>query len=360
MNRQPVSVLAFLILWGLWSTALGVSFDCSKAGTEVERRICAAPALSKLDSDVAAAYRAALSGAGDAERTRAIRAAQVGWVKSRNACSDDLCIEVMYRTRLASLAPATASAERHSEFGRFLLTYGVGRKVCEAYLVRLNRTEYQGHPPQCDRPESNAAPGFAGLQREQLTLGQLRQMWGPVYSFIYSGVPSPRPQDSGRPLEGDAKNWPAFRYVKPVDIDNDGTPDPVIVWRSGACAQSGPVQQWHYWESIPIVLNSSGDGPDVERTRNFFGHPLGSYRLPSGKALNGFRPISKRIGIFEYEGQFYFDAFFDVWGDFRGSRRNDPSLAREDPEIANRLGVFLRQGATTTQVCEYWLEETRP
>ena len=217
-----------------------------------------------------------------------------------------------------------------------------------------------GAPPQCDRPESNVAPGFAVLQREQLTLAQLRHIWGPVYSFIYTGVPTSRPQDSGRPLEGDAKNWPAFRYVKPVDIENDGTPDPVIAWRSGACAQSGPVQQWHYWDSIPIVLNASGDGPDVERTNSLFGHPSGGYRLPSGKALKGFRPIGRRMGMFEYEGKFYFDTFFDVWGDLNGGRRNDPSLAKEDSEIANRLGVFLRQGATTTQVCEYWFEETRP
>ena len=37
----------------------GASFDCLKASNEIERKICANPALSLLDDELASAYRAA-------------------------------------------------------------------------------------------------------------------------------------------------------------------------------------------------------------------------------------------------------------------------------------------------------------
>jgi hypothetical protein len=70
-----------------------------------------------------------------------------------------------------------------------------------------------------------------------------------------------------------------------------------------------------------------------------------------------FRPIGKNMGIFQFERIFYLDTFFDPWGDFQGRRRNDPSVSRDDPEIQNRLAVFLRRGDETRQVCEYWFED---
>jgi hypothetical protein len=265
----------------------------------------------------------------------------------------------MYRTRLAALSPLLGKTEvaDGSEYGRFWLTFGQGTKVCEAYLERLNRSEYQQHP-KCDRPESNAVPGFSILERQSLTVEELQRIWGPVYSYLHTGKPSPRPQDRGRPTESDRKYWPVFRYANPVDVDNDGAADPLVMWRSGNCSRSGPINQWHFWETIPIVLSTAMDGPDVERTRDLVGHRVGGYKLPSGKIANGFRPIGRYMGIFKYEGHYYLDTFFDGWGDFQGSRRNDPGLALEDPEIGNRLAVFLRRGKETRQVCEYWLDDS--
>lgn len=110
------------------------------------------------------------------------------------------------------------------------------------------------------------------------------------------------------------------------------------------------------------MLNAVGDGPDVERTRQLFGHPLGGYRLSSGKMASEFRPIGRHIGIFEFEGKYYMDTFFDTWGDFNGNLRDAPSpgqlLPAKEPEIANSLAVFLRRGNETRQVCEYWFEDS--
>jgi uncharacterized protein len=43
------------------SAAIAASFDCGKASRPIEKTICADPALSKADEDMAAAYRAALA-----------------------------------------------------------------------------------------------------------------------------------------------------------------------------------------------------------------------------------------------------------------------------------------------------------
>ena len=39
--------------------AVGPSFDCKRATTRIERLICASPELSRLDSEVAAAFKQA-------------------------------------------------------------------------------------------------------------------------------------------------------------------------------------------------------------------------------------------------------------------------------------------------------------
>lgn len=71
--------------------ATGPSFDCGRAGTAVERTICADTRLSRLDRDVAQAYAAALARGGD---RNAVRADQKRWLGLRNDCGNDRrCID---------------------------------------------------------------------------------------------------------------------------------------------------------------------------------------------------------------------------------------------------------------------------
>ena len=375
-----------LMLAATSASASAASFDCKKAKTQVEKAICEDPRLSKLDEELAVTYRDAMS---KAERTEKIklRKGQTDWLKARNACKDKLCIEVMYRTRNAMLAMATSAQEAASAdlpsaspYGKFWLTYGEGVKVCEAYLDRLNHSSYEYHP-RCDRPEEAGGSGFQALNRVKLGAEEIQPFWASVRSFIMNGDPDlwKRADASDRklgrkPAYGDRENQlrvvreemsqlSVFRFEPPIDIDNDGLADPIIIWRSGSCRRFGPVDEMHYWESIAIVLNSAGNGPDVERTRQLFGHPSGAYKI-AGHPRDEFRPIGKRLGIFNVEGTYYMDTFFDDWGDFHDGRRNAPELSHsnparhsDDPEIANRLGVFLRRNAETSQMCEYWFEE---
>jgi len=81
-----------LAVWtglALCAPAHAASFDCTKAGTAIEKMICGDDALSKLDEDLNAAYKTALQ---DTQHAEATRQAQKQWLKTRNACQDNACV----------------------------------------------------------------------------------------------------------------------------------------------------------------------------------------------------------------------------------------------------------------------------
>lgn len=77
--------------------AQAASFDCAKAGTKVEKMICADAELSKLDDELNVAYKAALQ---DEKQADAIKQAQKQWMKERINCSDVNCVKRAYKNRL--------------------------------------------------------------------------------------------------------------------------------------------------------------------------------------------------------------------------------------------------------------------
>ena len=330
--KQATLVGLLLVTTGS-GLAFAASFDCKKAKTKVEKTICADLRLSELDEELAAAFRDALRDARQPEKAE-LRKKQTAWLKARNGCKDKLCTEVMYRTRLAILAavvtrrkPEDAEVPPATSFGRFWLTYGVGVEVCEAYLERLNRSSYEHHP-RCDRSENIGSARFQPLGRTRLSVEEIQPFWPSVHTFLASG----QVQDWKRgdeelrrlglaPRFGSVKEQletlrsestlAVFRFKRPVDINNDAVPDRIMIWRTGSCGRFGALDEMRYWQSIPLVLNAAGDGPDVERTRELFGHPSGGYQLSSGGMATEFRPIGKSMGIFQFDGTYYMDTFFD-------------------------------------------------
>jgi hypothetical protein len=78
------------------------SFACAKARSAVEQAICSSATLAGYDRSVAAAYRRALSLAGD--ESADVRQEQTRWLASRNACgSDAACLAKSMRERTAQL-----------------------------------------------------------------------------------------------------------------------------------------------------------------------------------------------------------------------------------------------------------------
>lgn len=98
--------------------AQGPTFNCAKAQGEVEKQICANPALAALDRQLDAAYKAASAKAKGAP-AQTLKAMQRGWVKGRNECwkatqqtwitaswtvdTVPACIEAQYRVRISEL-----------------------------------------------------------------------------------------------------------------------------------------------------------------------------------------------------------------------------------------------------------------
>lgn len=185
MKRLLLIVLGWLML----SFAVhAASFDCGKATTKVERLICANTTLSKLDEELAAAYKTALQ---DEKQADAIRQTQKQWMKGRNGCADAACVKRTYEVRLQRLS-SSISAHQSSDngeatkqkvspqtgkplyghcvdvgiagscdTGKFAKT-GKGYAVCETYLKYLNTLK---GTPKCEAP---VPPGFKHPDWEEL------------------------------------------------------------------------------------------------------------------------------------------------------------------------------------------------
>lgn len=81
-GMKAIAVFLLVAAGIAWPGGAGAaSFDCGKAATPVEKKICADPALSKADEELAAAYRAALAVTLD---PASLRREQREWLQSRD------------------------------------------------------------------------------------------------------------------------------------------------------------------------------------------------------------------------------------------------------------------------------------
>ena len=87
------------------SAAHAASFDCAKAGTPTEKAICKDPAVSKLDEQVAAAFKTAQGLWPAGNWSTYIRTEQREWLRDRNGiCKADVaCLKQDYQRRLSFL-----------------------------------------------------------------------------------------------------------------------------------------------------------------------------------------------------------------------------------------------------------------
>jgi hypothetical protein len=246
----------------------------------------------------------------------------------------------------------------------FKLTRGRGVPVCEAYLQRLNVSHYE-KPPYCGRPEDDSVPGFSKLTRVPLEPSEVNKLYKYAFNFLF-----PRPQHEpsaftdireGRTdvTQEVGHGLAVWRYNPRVDLENDGMPDNVIVWH-GLWSSSAAVQCGEDFSSTgvglrvvqaPLVFNAKDEGVDEKTTDAIIGHPVPHYdsSLPTGNLYideSTFRTIARAIGIFRYRDKYYFDGFFDIWGDAENKRRGEPQLA-------NTLAVFAHEAHITRQICEY-------
>jgi uncharacterized protein len=98
-----VLAIIMALLLGLFLTQAveAASFDCQKASSTVEKRICANKGLSTLDEHLGRYYNGALTHMASA--AECLRMDQRAWLKERNACPDVGCIEDLILRRLSEL-----------------------------------------------------------------------------------------------------------------------------------------------------------------------------------------------------------------------------------------------------------------
>jgi hypothetical protein len=152
----------------------------------------------------------------------------------------------------------------------------------------------------------------------------------------------------------------SWRYSPKIDIDNDGVADDIVLWdaddvNNPSCGMPyGPKAVLGRGGQFGLVLNPDGQSIDEDRTNLVFGQlgldPVDAQRAIHPKGYDNFQPIGVHIGIFRYRGDTYFDTFFD-----RVYRAGALGPTKADPDLEDTLGVFLRRGGVTRQVCEYHL-----
>jgi len=88
------------------ATAQAASFDCAKAGTKLEKLICANPQISGLDEELDKAYKSALNN--DKTNSEQLVASQRNWLRTtRNKCPDETCIIQAYFARIKEVNDLT-------------------------------------------------------------------------------------------------------------------------------------------------------------------------------------------------------------------------------------------------------------
>lgn len=291
---------------------------------------------------------------------------------------------VMSTTASAATAPvdepsapeATPSAHTNVSPWHFRLTKGAGTPVCDAYLQRLKLTEFE-HPPYCGRPENDSVPGFASLHRVPLSPEEILALHNHVSGLMLDGDQyaldhrADRLRSLGmKPPEHSLANvqvslragWlNAWRYQPPVDIENDGSRDNLVMWfgegaspGAGVCgAESSNLPYPFRAGQVALFITPAGSSIDVEATAKIFGHPYPYAATKEGANRAGLRMIGPEIGVFQYQGLFYFDTFFDALGDWNNARSGNPKLI-------DTLGVFLRAEGKTREICEYRMQLVQP
>lgn len=102
MTRLSTGLLSisFFVICLITASTHATSFDCTKASTFAESQICSNPHLERLDEQLNSAYVAGLA---SSKNKTQYRADQRKWLKHRDACVTQACVNETMTTRLKVL-----------------------------------------------------------------------------------------------------------------------------------------------------------------------------------------------------------------------------------------------------------------
>lgn len=273
-KQNQFNSILLIMIWLMQALpAQAASFDCGKAKTEIEKLICSNAKLSKLDEEMATAYREAIKRVtaldnekATVERYRSFQEAgekvvtytdyakfhQQRWLKERVFCETTGCLKELYAQRIAALkndvGGGNYSVHGREQIYRYKLEQNQDNQVCSHMLNVYNKNFKE--------PWNNQK--FPRVKLE----GYFQRMPSVDYNqeiaqkMIYSRFPTS--------TEFELINWQegrAFLDTKPedrtlypllvanLDIDNDGSPE--IVFKSS----------FMYWFAIQgLDADDMGDG----------------------------------------------------------------------------------------------------
>jgi len=237
IKRSEWVVATFLGCLLLSAPAQAASFDCAKAGTNVEHMICDNPELSKLDDELNESYKAALK---DKSQVVSIKQVQKQWVKVRNSCPDTGCVESAYQKRIVQLRPvqtaqkipletnSTGAVEAHETAClapkidwrnyEWTIITGKGEAICKEMLAYVKSRPNDIAPPTC--PEERLPKNGNWSRPEFHILNEAEKQ------HILAGIPERFRQVPNGPVSYERKirESKLLRVVK-GDISGDGVPE---------------------------------------------------------------------------------------------------------------------------------------
>ncbi len=147
MKNLYCFVLINLLLLGATQAA---SFDCARAGTSIEKMICADPELSALDGSLALRYKKVLEAA---RSPSVLREEQRLWLREvRNRCIDVPCLRTAYM-QWAKRYEWSTKLEKDKPFCEELRSHVNGRAGLTSYVLELEETggvDYNFRIPKID------------------------------------------------------------------------------------------------------------------------------------------------------------------------------------------------------------------
>jgi hypothetical protein len=231
----------------------------------------------------------------------------------------------------------------------FKLIKGQGVEVCEAYLKRLNATEFLDNDPIKSRVHEPLLEGFIDLQPIPLTAEQIQTLYPKINAFDYvqdQDAFSDKKQQSLEHRQKEQKESlervnlyierhkkaPFVRYQVLLDLDNDGIADDTVIKNQN---------------SVYIVDNSLSR-INEQRMKMIFANQ----KVLQWITIKSFPPLAYPINVFNYKGQYYFDGFIDLA--VMDSHPRVVTLYLENKPLT--LGVFFSRKNQTKKICEYqWM-----
>jgi hypothetical protein len=255
----------------------------------------------------------------------------------------------------------------------FKLIKGQRVEVCEAYLKRLNITEYLDNNPAKGRITEPLLEGFADLKPVPLTADEIQRIYFKTISFAryqnqdlvenvinyhkktnYKNFQNPvnRAEYIKNPVRNYSissntmevvkksieanKKTPFVRYQQPLDLDNDGIADNTVIKNNqGVYIVDASIQRINQKRMNQIFANQEAlDWPSMIQ----------------------FPTLAFPITVFSYKNKFYFDGNFNKLLFRDNYAPNVLSLYLSNPPYL--WGVFEHHNLKTQRICEYeWMND---